>query len=462
MRGIFISYRRDDAEGQAGRLFDDLSAHFGRDFVFMDVAGIKKGLDFRRIIDEHVSSCGVLLVIIGKRWLSAADSTGARRLDDANDFVRLETASALNRDIPVIPVLVQDAAMPREQDLPPALKELAFRNGTELTHARWESDVKLLIEDLKPYVDLPATAATNTTSSAAVASSTPTQASRVDTGSGSSRRWPWIGGIAALLIAGAAAFGYASWQERRAEEERVRIAQQAAQAQVAEEQRKRDEADAAQAAAAKAAAQKEAEDKRLREEAERAAAEKSAAEQRKRDADRAAKLAAEQAAANKAAADKAVADKAAADRAAAEKAAADRAAADRAAADRAAADRAAADRAAADRAAADRAAALRAAAADHAAAAAARAGVCVSGYVWREANPNDRVCVTPATRAQAASDNAQAAARRQPGGGPYGPNTCRQGYVWREAYRGDVVCVTPEVRSATARDNAQASARVVR
>ena len=74
MRGIFISYRRDDAEGQAGRLFDDLSTHFGRDAVFMDVAGIKKGLDFRRIIEEHVTSCGVLLVMIGKRWLSATDS----------------------------------------------------------------------------------------------------------------------------------------------------------------------------------------------------------------------------------------------------------------------------------------------------------------------------------------------------------------------------------------------------
>ena len=78
MRGIFISYRRDDSEGQAGRLFDDLSAHFGRDAVFMDVAGIKKGMDFRRIIDEYVTSCGVLLVIIGKQWLSVTDNKGKR------------------------------------------------------------------------------------------------------------------------------------------------------------------------------------------------------------------------------------------------------------------------------------------------------------------------------------------------------------------------------------------------
>ena len=151
MRGIFISYRREDAEGQAGRLFDDLSAHFGRDAVFMDVAGIKKGLDFRRIIDEHVTSCGVLLVIIGKRWLSVTDNKGKRRLDDANDFVRLETAAALSRDIPVVPVLVHDAVMPTEQELPDVLKELAFRNGTELTHARWDSDVKLLSQDVHGY-----------------------------------------------------------------------------------------------------------------------------------------------------------------------------------------------------------------------------------------------------------------------------------------------------------------------
>jgi len=164
MRGIYINYRQEDAEGQAGRLFDDLSAHFGPDGVFMprgrttSFPGIKKGLDFRRSIEEYVTSCGVLLVMIGKWWLSATDSTGKRRLDNPNDFVRLEIAAALSRDIPVVPVLVHDAVMPTERELPDALKELAFRNGTELTHARWDLDVKLLIEDLRPYVDAPADA----------------------------------------------------------------------------------------------------------------------------------------------------------------------------------------------------------------------------------------------------------------------------------------------------------------
>ena len=85
---------------------------------------------------------------------------------------------------------------------------------------------------------------------------------------------------------------------------------------------------------------------------------------------------------------------------------------------------------------------------------------CKQGYVWREAFGGDYVCVTPRARDQAASDNGQANARKQPGGGPYGADTCRQGYVWREARAGDHVCVTPEVRAQTAADNRQAASRV--
>jgi hypothetical protein len=149
MRAIFISYRRDDAEGQAGRLFDDLVAHFGKDLVFMDVAGIEPGRDFRKVIDENVAACGVLLSILGRGWLDAKDDTGRRRLDDPLDFVRLETASALKRDIPVVPVLVQGAKMPRAEQLPDDLKDLAYRNGVELTHARWDSDLQVLIKALE-------------------------------------------------------------------------------------------------------------------------------------------------------------------------------------------------------------------------------------------------------------------------------------------------------------------------
>jgi len=153
MRAIFISYRRDDAEGHAGRLFEDLAEHFGKASVFMDVTGIEPGRDFRHAIEQQVASCGVLLAVIGKSWLTATDAEGRRRLDDPYDFVRLETVAALKRDIPVVPVLVHGAHMPRAEQLPDALTNLAFRNSVELTHARWSSDVQLLITALLPYVD---------------------------------------------------------------------------------------------------------------------------------------------------------------------------------------------------------------------------------------------------------------------------------------------------------------------
>ncbi len=153
-RAIFISYRRDDTEGEAGRLFDDLVRAFGDNSVFMDVAGINPGMDFRKAIDDNVSGCGVLLAMIGPTWTTIAGHDGARRLDDANDFVRLEIASALTRNIAVIPVLVHDAKMPHPDELPDNLKDLAYRNSVEITHARWNSDVQLLIGALGQYVSV--------------------------------------------------------------------------------------------------------------------------------------------------------------------------------------------------------------------------------------------------------------------------------------------------------------------
>jgi TonB family protein len=149
LRAIFVSYRRNDSQGEAGRLFDDLVTHFGEQKVFMDVAGIEAGRDFRKAIEESVANCGVLLVIIGPSWLAAKNEAGVRRLDDPADFVREEVAAALRRDIPVIPVLVRGAEMPRVEELPETLADLAYRNCVELTHARWRSDVQLLIEPLR-------------------------------------------------------------------------------------------------------------------------------------------------------------------------------------------------------------------------------------------------------------------------------------------------------------------------
>ena len=85
---------------------------------------------------------------------------------------------------------------------------------------------------------------------------------------------------------------------------------------------------------------------------------------------------------------------------------------------------------------------------------------CIQGFVWREANPNDHVCVTPAVRSQTTQENQLAASRRDPNGGPYGPDTCLQGYVWRDAFEGDHVCVTPDIRDAAANDNAAAASRM--
>jgi hypothetical protein len=152
LQTIFISYRRDDSEGEAGRLADDLAQTFHEKSVFMDVNAIQPGRDFRKAIDESIHKCSVLLAIVGREWLASKNAAGQRRLDDESDFVRLEIASALQRDIPVVPVLVRGARMPNADQLPADLRELAYRNAVELTHARWKSDVRVLIQALRPYM----------------------------------------------------------------------------------------------------------------------------------------------------------------------------------------------------------------------------------------------------------------------------------------------------------------------
>ncbi len=118
----------------------------------MDVNAIQPGRDFRKAIDDSILECSVLLAIVGREWLESKDALGRRRLDDETDFVRLEIASALRRDIPVVPVLVRGARMPRAEQLPADLQELAYRNAVELTHARWKSDVQVLIQALRPHM----------------------------------------------------------------------------------------------------------------------------------------------------------------------------------------------------------------------------------------------------------------------------------------------------------------------
>jgi TRAP-type mannitol/chloroaromatic compound transport system substrate-binding protein len=146
MTRVFISYRRDDSAAYAGRLYDRLTAHFGQGQVFMDIDQIEPGEDFVDAIERTVSACESAVVLIGKGWLSAADSDGARRIDDPDDFVRLEVAAALTRKIKVFPVLVGGAAMPKTPQLPEPLQMLARRNAIEISDTRFHADVNRLIE----------------------------------------------------------------------------------------------------------------------------------------------------------------------------------------------------------------------------------------------------------------------------------------------------------------------------
>jgi hypothetical protein len=146
---VFISYRRDDSAGHAGRLHDRLEREFGADLLFMDVDSIPLGRNFVKVLGEKVAQCDVLLAVIGPNWLTLCDEQGNRRLDGANDFVRVEIASALQRDIPVIPVLLDGARIPKAEQLPPDLKELSLRNSLDVRHASFHSDMDKLIKGLK-------------------------------------------------------------------------------------------------------------------------------------------------------------------------------------------------------------------------------------------------------------------------------------------------------------------------
>lgn len=150
---IFISYRRDDtAAGHAGRLRADLARRYGKDKVFMDLAS-EPGVDFVDTLEDAVGSCSALLAVIGRNWLTVTDAkTEKRRLDNPWDWARIEVATALRRNIRVIPVLFHHAQMPSADDLPDDLKPLARRNAHEITDSRWEYDTANLVEVLDKIV----------------------------------------------------------------------------------------------------------------------------------------------------------------------------------------------------------------------------------------------------------------------------------------------------------------------
>ncbi len=149
LKNIFICYRRDDAAGYAGRLYDSLEREFGADSLFRDIDTLQPGDDFEEGIRAVLGCCDVVLAILGPRWLDSKDTDGRRRIDDESDFVRFEIQTALERGVRVIPLLVQGATMPKASELPPAVQALTRKQALEMVDARWSSSMDVLFEILE-------------------------------------------------------------------------------------------------------------------------------------------------------------------------------------------------------------------------------------------------------------------------------------------------------------------------
>jgi hypothetical protein len=150
---VFVNYRRADTADVAGRLYDALAARFGDDAVFMDIDDLPPGVDFQPVLNDAVEACDAFLAVIGRGWLTAMNPKGHRRLDDPDDYVRMEVEAALEHDAWVIPVLVHNAEMPRSDELPPALRRLARRNALEMSNTRWGHDLHKLVGTLEGVVE---------------------------------------------------------------------------------------------------------------------------------------------------------------------------------------------------------------------------------------------------------------------------------------------------------------------
>ena len=151
MSRIFISYRRQDSSTMTGRIYDRLESAFGSNKVFRDIDDISPGEDFRAKLAKEIDKSDVLLVIIGPKWVDIKDSSGKRRLDDPNDFVRLEVEAGLKRsDKIVIPVLVENAPMPGADTLPESLREICYRNAVNVRQdPDFHHDIQKLIREIQ-------------------------------------------------------------------------------------------------------------------------------------------------------------------------------------------------------------------------------------------------------------------------------------------------------------------------
>jgi len=150
---IFISYRRDDSAKYADRIFERLQRAFGRDRVFQGTETIEPGMRFDRAIESAVAACDVLLALIGPGWLDARDGSG-RRLDRPDDFVRLEIAAALRRDVLVIPVLLDGAVMPTRSELPPEIANLALHHAVSFGQDDWPRQMAKVERSIQSVVKL--------------------------------------------------------------------------------------------------------------------------------------------------------------------------------------------------------------------------------------------------------------------------------------------------------------------
>lgn len=155
MGAIFVSYRRNDASGHAGRLHADLVGAFGAGAVFMDVGGIGLGSDFLEVIDRAIDSCVVVIAVIGNDWIGESTTGDRTRIDDPDDVVRRELEMALAREKLIIPVLVAGATMPTERRLPPSLASLSRRQAAPLSNERWTADVATLVRHLQDEIGIP-------------------------------------------------------------------------------------------------------------------------------------------------------------------------------------------------------------------------------------------------------------------------------------------------------------------
>jgi len=152
MSGVFLSYRRETGAAHAGRLRDRIVDVFGREKLFMDLDRIPAGTDWIDEIENALQTCDVMVVLIDKQWIHATDTDGQRRLDDKDDFVRREVSRALERGVPVIPVLVQAASMPTASELPDVLARLSRRQALRIDDDRWDYDSELLVRVLRDHL----------------------------------------------------------------------------------------------------------------------------------------------------------------------------------------------------------------------------------------------------------------------------------------------------------------------